>query len=116
MNRLSDKIKKIRDSISIRKTVCYILAFFVAFSLIWLFCSQQGFLARRSFKKTIGQDTTEPRIVRVYSGSTLIETYVGHFTVESYQNRLVIIDRDNGETVDVWGDTSVIIDAAEEKE
>lgn len=116
MHRLGDKIGKMKNNINARKIICYILAFFVAFSLIWLFCSQQGFLTRRSFKKTIGQDTTEPRIVRVYSGSTLIETYVGHFTVESYQNRLVIIDRDNGETVDVWGDTSVIIDAAEEKE
>ena len=45
----------------------------------------------------------------------MIETYIGNYTVEAYQNRLVIINRDNGETVDVWGNTSVIIDTAEDE-
>lgn len=115
MDKIRDKIKSITKGRSFHKCVCYLLAFLIVFSLIWLFCSQQGFLARRSFEKTIGQDTHEPRVVRVYSGSALIETYVGHYTVEAYQNRLVIINRDNGETVDVWGDTSVIIDTAEDE-
>lgn len=115
MDKARDKIKLITKKHGFRKCVCYLLAFLIVFSLIWLFYSQQGFLARRSFKKTIGQDTNEPRAVRVYSGSALIETYVGHYTVEAYQNRLVIINRDNGETVDVWGNTSVIIDTAEEE-
>lgn len=115
MDRVRDKIKSIIKGRGFRKCVCYLLAFLIVFSLIWLFCSQQGFLARRSFKKTVGQDTNEPRVVRIYSGSALIETYVGHYTVEAYQNRLVIINRDNGETVDVWGDTSVIIDTAEDE-
>lgn len=115
MDKVRDKIKLITKKHGFRKCICYLLAFLIVFSLIWLFCSQQGFLARRSFKKTVGQDTNEPRVVRIYSGNALIETYVGHYTVEAYQNRLVIINRDNGETVDVWGNTSVIIDTAEDE-
>lgn len=115
MDKVRDKIKSITKEHGFRKCICYLLAFLIVFSLIWLFCSQQGFLARRSFKKTIGQDTNEPRVVRIYSGNALIETYVGHYTVEAYQNRLIIINRDNGETVDVWGNTSVIIDTAEDE-
>mgnify|MGYP006871903962 CR=1 FL=1 len=115
MDKVRDKIKSITKEHGFRKCICYLLAFLIVFSLIWLFCSQQGFLARRSFKKTVGQDTNEPRVVRIYSGNALIETYVGHYTVEAYQNRLVIINRDNGETVDVWGNTSVIIDTAEDE-
>ena len=115
MDKVRDKIKSITKERGFRKCICYLLAFLIVFSLIWLFCSQQGFLARRSFKKTVGQDTNEPRVVSIYSGNALIETYVGHYTVEAYQNRLVIINRDNGETVDVWGNTSVIIDTAEDE-
>lgn len=115
MDKVRDKIKLITKAHGFRKCICYLLAFLIVFSIIWLFYSQQGFLARRSFKKTIGQDTNEPRAVRVYSGNALIETYIGNYTVEAYQNRLVIINRDNGETVDVWGDTSVIIDTAEDE-
>lgn len=115
MDKVRDKIRSITKEHGFRKCICYLLAFLIVFSLIWLFCSQQGFLARRSFKKTVGQDTNEPRVVRIYSGNALIETYVGHYTVEAYQNRLVIINRDNGETVDVWGNTSVIIDTAEDE-
>lgn len=115
MDKVRDKIKSITKEHGFRKCICYLLAFLIVFSFIWLFCSQQGFLARRSFKKTVGQDTNEPRVVRIYSGNALIETYVGHYTVEAYQSRLVIINRDNGETVDVWGNTSVIIDTAKDE-
>ena len=42
---------------------------------IWLFHTNTGWLARTSFEKTFKQDPN--RIVRIYAGSELIDTYVG---------------------------------------
>nr|DAU35837.1 MAG TPA: hypothetical protein [Caudoviricetes sp.] len=40
MDKVRDKIKSITKEHGFRKCICYLLAFLIVFSLIWLFCSQ----------------------------------------------------------------------------
>ena len=75
---------------------------------IWLFHTNIGWLARTSFEKTSKQDPN--RIVRIYAGNELIDTYIGHYTVEQYQGYLVIIDFDNHERINVYGEVTAIVD------
>ena len=75
---------------------------------IWLFYTNTGWLARTSFEKTFKQDPD--RVVRIYAGNELIDTYSGHYTVEQYQGYLVVIDFDNHERINVYGEVTAIVD------
>lgn len=96
----------------VRKTCFFVGSFLVVFLIVWLFFSQQGFLARRSFLKTVGQDYVGERVVKVYSGDKLVEQYTGNFSVEQYQGRTSIIDRDTREVTEIYGDSFVLIEAS----
>lgn len=92
--------------------ICLVLILFG----IWLFGSQTGELARRSFFKSFGQDDTRPQIVTVYNGGEEIMRLEGHFSVEHYQGRLIIIDRNNPqEYIDLYGDSAVVIQTSKEE-
>lgn len=78
----------------------------------WLFHTNTGWLARTSFIKTF--DHEPERIVRVYTGNEQIAEYVGHYTVEQYQNYLVVIDFDNQERINLYGDVVAVVDVPRE--
>lgn len=80
---------------------------------IWLFHTNTGWLARTSFEKTFKQDPN--RVVRIYAGNELIDTYIGHYAVEQYQGYLVVIDFDNQERINVYGEVTAIVDTPRDK-
>lgn len=79
---------------------------------IWLFHTNTGWLARTSFDKTFRKDPN--RIVRIYAGNELIDTYVGHYAVEPYNGYLVVIDFDNQERINIYGEVTAIVDSPRE--
>lgn len=80
---------------------------------IWLFHTNTGWLARTSFDKTFRKDLD--RIVRIYAGNELVDTYVGHYAVEQYQGYLVVIDFDNHERINIYGEVTAIVDSPREQ-
>lgn len=116
-----DKLKEMWGNLlSGLKSRCKWISFLVCLVILmfgtWLFFSQTGELAQRSFWKTFGQDDTREQIVIVYNGGTEIARLQGHFSVENYQGRLVIIDRDNpGEYFDIYGDSAVVVQSSEDE-
>ena len=80
---------------------------------IWLFHTNTGWLARTSFMKSF--DHHPDRIVRIYTGSELIEEYVGQYSVENYQGYLCIIDHENMQRINLYGDVVAIVDTPREK-
>lgn len=75
---------------------------------IWLFYSNTGWLARTSFFKSF--DRHPDRIVRIYAGNELIEEYVGEYAIETYQGYLVLIDFQNQERINLYGDVVAVVD------
>ena len=97
-----------------RKWKMFVYAAIILFIMgyIWLFHTNIGWLARTSFEKTFKQDPN--RIIRVYAGNELIGTYVGHYAVEPYNGYLVVIDFDNHERINIYGEVTAIIDSPRE--
>lgn len=116
-----DKLKKmwgdfLSDLKSRRKWISFLVCLVVLLFGIWLFFSQTGELAKRSFWKSFGQEDTREQIVMVYNGGTEIARLQGHFSVENYQGRLVVIDRDNpGEYFDIYGSSAVVVQSSEDE-
>lgn len=101
---------------SSRKWISFLVCLVVLMFGVWVFFTQTGELAQRSFWKSFGQEDTREQIVIVYNGGTEIVRLQGHFSVENYQGRLVIIDRDNpGEYVDVYGSSAVVVQSSEDE-
>lgn len=99
-----------------RKLALFAISLVLVMFGIWLFGTQTGELARRSFFKSFGHEDNRPQIVTVYSGGEEIMRLMGHFSVENYQNRLVILDRDNpNEYIDLYGDSAVVIQTSTEE-
>lgn len=99
-----------------RKWIMFAVCLALILSGLWLFGTQTGELARRSFFKSFGHEDNRPQIVTVYSGGEEIMRLTGRFSVENYQNRLVIIDRDNpNEYIDIYGDSAVVIQTSTEE-
>lgn len=116
-----DKVKKGVHSIREKtkghhKWKMFIYAGIILFlaGYVWLFYTNTGWLARTSFEKTFKQDPN--RIVRVYAGNELIDTYVGHYAVEQYQGYLVVIDFDNHERINIYGEVTAIVDSPREQQ
>lgn len=116
-----DKLKKIWGDFlsglkSRRKWISFLVCLVVLLFGVWLFFSQTGELAQRSFWKSFGQEDTREQIVMVYNGGTEIARLKGHFSVENYQGRLVVIDRDNpGEYFDIYGSSAVVVQSSEDE-
>lgn len=116
-----DKLKEMWGDLlsglkSRRKWISFLVCLVVLMFGVWVFFTQTGELAQRSFWKSFGQEDTREQIVIVYNGGTEIVRLQGHFSVENYQGRLVIIDRDNpGEYVDVYGSSAVVVQSSEDE-
>lgn len=104
------KIKKKMKLPSRSRTISVLCAagLLICLFLIWLFETNTGWLARQSFFKSF--DRTPERIVRIYSGSELIATYEGRYTVEPYQGYLCVLDFDSEQRINVYGDVAAIVD------
>lgn len=116
-----DKLKKMWGDFlsglkSRRKWISFLVCLVVLMFGVWVFFTQTGELAQRSFWKSFGQEDTREQIVIVYNGGTEIVRLQGRFSVENYQGRLVIIDRDNhGEYFDIYGDGAVVVQSSEDE-
>ena len=113
MGIVQEKMGKIKEKVKLpsrSRTISILCAagLIICLFLIWLFGSNTGWLARQSFFKSF--DHAPERIVRIYSGSELIATYEGHYTVEQYQGYLVVIDFDYEQRINVYGDVAAIVD------
>lgn len=106
MGKIKEKVKLPSRSRTI--SVLCAAGLIICLFLIWLFGTNTGWLARQSFFKSF--DRAPERIVRIYSGSELIATYEGHYTVEQYQSYLVVIDFDREQRINVYGDVAAIVD------
>lgn len=101
--------------LSKRKWISFFVALFVVLISTWLFFTQTGELAQRSFLKSFGQTEFGPQVIQVYNGGEKIIELVGSFSVEHYQGRIVIIDKHNNEYIDLYGNTSVVVQLSEEE-
>ena len=113
MGIVQEKMGKIKEKVKLpsRSRIISVLCaagLIICLFLIWLFGSNTGWLARQSFFKSF--DRAPERIVSIYSGSELIATYKGHYTVEQYQGYLVVIDFDREQRINVYGDVAAIVD------
>lgn len=88
-----------------------IIVFILFFT--WLFGTNTGWLAQQSLMKSF--DRHPDRIVRVYTGNELINEYVGQYSVEPYQGYLVLIDHENQQRINLYGDVIAIVDTPREK-
>lgn len=78
------------------------------FGYVWLFYTNTGWLARTSFFKSF--DRHPDRVVRIYAGNELIEEYIGEYAIENYQGYLVLIDFQNQERINLYGDVVAVVD------
>lgn len=101
--------------LSKRKWISFLAALVVILIGTWLFFTQTGELAQRSFFKSFGQTEFGPQVIQVYNGGEKIIELVGSFSVEHYQGRIVIIDKHNNEYIDLYGNTSVVVQLSEEE-
>lgn len=101
--------------LSKRKWISFLAALVVILISTWLFFTQTGELAQRSFFKSFGQTEFGPQVIQVYNGGEKIVELVGSFSVERYQGRIVIIDKHNNEYIDLYGNTSVVVQLSEEE-
>lgn len=101
--------------LSKRKWISFLAALVVVLIGTWLFFTQTGELAQRSFFKSFGQTEFGPQVIQVYNGGEKIIELVGSFSVERYQGRIVIIDKHNNEYIDLYGNTSVVVQLSEEE-
>lgn len=113
MGIVQEKMGKIKEKVKLpsrSRTISILCAagLIICLFLIWLFGTSTGWLARQSFFKSF--DNAPERIVRIYSGSELIATYEGHYTVEQYQGYLCVIDFDREQRINVYGDAAAIVD------
>lgn len=78
--------------------------------IIWLTQTNQGWIARNSFFKTF--DTNRERIVTVYGANgEPIRRFKGTYNVEFFNNKyIVIMNQHTGERVNVYGNSTIVID------
>ena len=78
--------------------------------IIWLTQTNQGWIARNSFMKTF--EINRERVVTIYSANgELVREFIGTYNVEIFNDQyLVIMNQNTGERINVYGDSSIIID------
>lgn len=111
---LPQRIKK--NLTNKKKWISFFVALVFVLVSIWVFFTQTGELARRSFMKSFGyEDGNTPKIVQVFNGGSKILEVRGNYTVENYQGRLVVINKDTREYIDIYGNSSVVMYMPQEK-
>lgn len=103
--------RKVKENLTNKKkwiSFCAALVFVLV--LVWVFFTQTGELARRSFMKSFGyEDDNRPKLVQVFNGGAKILELRGNYSVENYQGRLVLINKDTRDYIDIYGGSSVVI-------
>lgn len=84
-----------------------LIGVFALFFIGYIFFTKSGMLIQDSFHKTFN-DVDEIRIVKVYSGGTLIDEYKGYYRVEQYKGYLVLINEATRERADIYGASVVV--------
>ena len=102
-----------RDLFNKRKLLLFLASLVFVSVSIWLFFTQTGELARRSFMKSFGQEDNRPQVVSVYSGGVKIMELHGYYSVERYQGRLVLMNRETRDYIDIYGESAVVIQTAD---
>lgn len=102
-----NKPKKGKKSYIVFSTIIFI----VAIIFIYINFTSSGWLIQQSFNRAFNEQE-DIRIVQVYSGSTLINEYVGYYRIEEYKGYIVIINEETKERIDVYG-ASVIVNSPE---
>lgn len=103
-------LEKIKSKVTPRKRA-FVVAFFIVLvcSGLWLFGTNTGYLARTSFTKTFDRD--REKVITVYAADgTPIRTYRGKYVLESWRGHYSIIDVKNEERIDIYGNSSVLVD------
>ena len=80
--------------------------------VIWLFTTTQGKL---TIDKFIGVYTPPPaeHTVSVYNDGTKIAEYKGRYSIERFDGHVVLVNHDDNTKVEIYGDSSVILDRNE---
>ena len=102
--------RKVKENlINKKKWISFLAALAVVLVLVWVFFTQTGELARRSFMKSFGYENDKPKLIQVFNGGSKILELTGDYTVENYQGRLVLINKSTHEYIDIYGGSSVVI-------
>lgn len=103
--------RKVKENFTNKKKwISFFAALVFVLVLVWVFLTQTGELARRSFMKSFGyEDDNRPKLVQVFNGGVKILELRGNYSVENYQGRLVLINKDTHEYIDIYGGSSVVI-------
>lgn len=102
--------RKVKENLTNKKKwISFLAALVVVMVLVWIFFTQTGELARRSFMKSFGYENDKPKLVQVFNGGSKILELSGDYTVENYQGRLVLINKSTHEYIDIYGGSSVVM-------
>lgn len=107
--------RKVKENLTNKKKwISFLAALVFVLIIVWVFFTQTGELARRSFMKSFGyEDDNRPKLVQVFNGGAKILELRGNYSVENYQGRLVLINKDTRDYIDIYGESSVVMYMAE---
>ena len=89
-----------------------VLATVVVVGGIWLW-SNFTFQGKLWLDKMTGQCTPPPisHTIKVYSAGKLVGTYRGHFSVQQFDDHIVLLNHDErNDKTEIYGKTAVIVD------
>lgn len=103
--------RKVKENLTNKKKwISFFAALVFVLIIVWVFFTQTGELARRSFMKSFGyEDDNRPKLVQVFNGGSKILELNGNYSVENYQGRLVLINKDTHDYIDIYGGSSVVM-------
>lgn len=103
--------RKVKENLTNKKKwISFFAALVFVLVFVWVFFTQTGELARRSFMKSFGYEgDNRPKLVQVFNGGAKILELRGNYSVENYQGRLVLINKDTHEYIDIYGGSSVVV-------
>lgn len=80
---------------------------------IWCTTTFQGLLW---LDKMTGQvaPPQEKHCIKLYSAGELIDEYEGYYSVQQFDNHIVLLNHQNNDKVEVYGDTAVVINKKED--
>lgn len=81
---------------------------------IWLFTTVPGQL---TLNKITGMYTPPPveHTIVVYNEGIKVAEYTGKYSIEHFDDHIVLVNHDDNSNIDIYGDSAVILDT-EEKE
>lgn len=76
---------------------------------IWLFTTVQG---RLTLDKITGTYAPPPakHVISIYNNGVKVAEYAGRYSIEEFDGHIVLVDREGGSNVEIYGDSIVILD------